>query len=62
MINYIFDKLLVEIQTSHEKLVKCNKKEKKQIMISRKKKRKKKEEMRSCDDALNSQKSENKMS
>ena len=29
MINYIFDKLLVEIQTSHEKLEKCNKKEKK---------------------------------
>ena len=41
MINYIFDKLLVEIQTSHEKLVKCNKKEKKQIMILRKKNEKK---------------------
>ena len=40
MINYIFDKLLVEIQTSHEKLVKCNKKEKKN-MISRKKMKKK---------------------
>ena len=40
MMNYIFDKLLVEIQTSHEKLVKCNKKEKKQIMISRKKNKK----------------------
>ena len=40
MINYIFDKLLVQIQTSHEKLVKCNKKEKKQIMTSREKKKK----------------------
>ena len=45
MINYIFDKLLVEIQTSHEKLVKCNKKEKK-IKYDIKKKNEKKEEMR----------------
>ena len=37
MINYIFDKLLVEIQTSHEKLVKCNKKEKKNYDIEKKK-------------------------
>ena len=42
MINYIFDKLLVEIQTSHEKLVKCNKKEKKTNYDIEKKKRKKK--------------------
>ena len=45
MINYIFDKLLVEIQTSHEKLVKCNKKEKKPNYDIEKKNEKKKNEM-----------------
>ena len=42
MINYIFDKLLVEIQTSHEKLVKCNKKEKQTNYDIEKKKNEKK--------------------
>ena len=36
MINYIFDKLLVKIQLSHEKLVRCEARKKKNIMMSRK--------------------------
>ena len=38
MINYIFDNLLVEIQMSHEKLVRCKirKKEKKDYDVGKK--------------------------